>query len=69
MTYDEAISFWYGRINYERIDAQAYSTSDFKLDRMRLLLSLIGSPHERLPAIHVAGTKGKGSTCSIRRPI
>ena len=64
-TYAAAIEFLYGRINYERIDAQAYSTSDFKLDRMRLLLSLIGSPHERIPAIHVAGTKGKGSTCSM----
>ena len=64
-TYAAAIEFLYGRINYERVQVEAYSTSDFKLDRMRVLLSLIGNPHERLPAVHVAGTKGKGSTCAM----
>ena len=64
-TYAAALEFLYGRINYERVQAEAYSTSDFKLERMRVLLSLIGSPHERIPAIHVAGTKGKGSTCAM----
>ncbi len=33
------------------------------LSRVRKLLSLLGNPHECLPAIHVAGTNGKGSTC------
>lgn len=64
-TYDAAIAFLYGRINYERVDSQAYSTSDFKLDRMRSLLTLLGNPQDRIPAVHVAGTKGKGSTCSM----
>jgi dihydrofolate synthase/folylpolyglutamate synthase len=64
-SYETAIEFLYGRINYERVDSQAYSTSDFKLDRMRHLLSLLGNPQDRIPAIHVAGTKGKGSTCSM----
>lgn len=63
--YKSAIEFLYGRINYERVDAQAYSTSDFKLDRMRLLLSLLDNPQDRIPAVHVAGTKGKGSTCAM----
>ena len=64
-SYEAAIEFLYGRINYERVDVQAYSTSDFKLDRMRMLLSLLGNPQEQIPAVHVAGTKGKGSTCSM----
>ncbi|WP_010581902.1 bifunctional folylpolyglutamate synthase/dihydrofolate synthase [Schlesneria paludicola] len=68
-TYEQAIEFLFGRINYERIQAEAYSTSDFKLDRMRRLLELMGNPHERIPAIHVAGTKGKGSTCSMLSSI
>lgn len=64
-SYESAIEFLYGRINYERVDSQAYSTSDFKLDRMRVLLSKLGNPQDRIPAVHVAGTKGKGSTCSM----
>ena len=64
-TYAAAIEFLYNRINYERVQVEAYSTSDFKLERMRVLLSLIGNPHERIPVVHVAGTKGKGSTCAM----
>ena len=29
------------------------------------LLKRIGNPHENLKLIHIAGTNGKGSTCSI----
>ncbi len=64
-TYEQAIEFLYGRINFERIHSDAYTTSDFKLDRMRMLLERIGNPQERIPVVHVAGTKGKGSTCSM----
>jgi dihydrofolate synthase/folylpolyglutamate synthase len=36
-----------------------------RLERMHLLLKLLGNPHRRYQAIHVAGTAGKGSTCAI----
>ena len=43
---------------------------DLTLDRLRVLLDKLGSPHERLPpVIHVAGTNGKGSTCAFVRAI
>ncbi|MEM8783414.1 MAG: bifunctional folylpolyglutamate synthase/dihydrofolate synthase, partial [Planctomycetota bacterium] len=32
---------------------------------MRKLLEVLGDPHEQIKAIHVAGTKGKGSTCGM----
>ncbi len=35
------------------------------LDRMEKLLELIGNPQDKLDYIHVAGTNGKGSVCSI----
>ena len=35
------------------------------LDRTRLLLGLIGNPQDQLRFVHVAGTNGKGSTCSF----
>ncbi|MEI8019281.1 MAG: folylpolyglutamate synthase/dihydrofolate synthase family protein [Schlesneria sp.] len=68
-TYEQAIDFLFGRINYERINTESYSTSDFKLDRMRRLLEMMGNPQERIPVVHVAGTKGKGSTCSMLASI
>ncbi len=61
-TYEQAIEFLFGRINYERLHSSDYSTSDFRLDRMQQLLSLLGNPQNRLTTVHIAGTKGKGST-------
>ncbi|ASS74934.1 hypothetical protein CIG75_08025 [Tumebacillus algifaecis] len=34
------------------------------LERMVAMLDLVGRPHDRLKFLHVAGTNGKGSTCS-----
>lgn len=62
MTYEEALAFWYGRINYE---VRAAQPGDLKLERMRALLRRLGDPHERLRIVHVTGTKGKGSTCAL----
>jgi dihydrofolate synthase/folylpolyglutamate synthase len=60
MTYEEALAYWYERINFER---KAPKPDDLKLDRMHAVLRLLGDPHKRLRIVHVAGTKGKGS-CS-----
>ncbi len=62
MTYEEAIQFWFGRVNYEHKSPQV---GDFKLDRMRHLLALFGDPHHRLRIVHIAGSKGKGSTSAL----
>ena len=35
------------------------------LDNMSKLLELLGNPQDKLNIIHVAGTNGKGSTCSF----
>lgn len=64
-SYEQVIEFLYGRIDYERVHALSCTASDFKLDRMRALLERLGNPHLRIPAVHVAGTKGKGSTCAV----
>ena len=61
---DDAIAFLYSRIDYERTSA-SLSASDFKLDRMRNLLERVGNPHLKTPVVHIAGTKGKGSTAGM----
>lgn len=68
-TYADAIAFLFGRINYERISGADYSLGDLRLDRMRLLLERLGDPHLGIPAIHLAGTKGKGSTAAMTAAI
>jgi dihydrofolate synthase/folylpolyglutamate synthase len=62
MTYDDALAFWYGRINYE---VRAATPADLKLERMQALLRLVGDPHDRVRLVHVTGTKGKGSTAAM----
>jgi dihydrofolate synthase/folylpolyglutamate synthase len=43
---------------------------DLSLDRMRRILAALGHPEQQLPpAIHVAGTNGKGSTIAFMRAI
>src|SRR5665213_1493257 len=37
----------------------------FTLDRVLALLNEVGAPYLRLPVIHIAGTKGKGSTAAM----
>ena len=37
----------------------------FKLDRMNQLMDLMDHPEKKYPSVHVAGTKGKGSTAML----
>ena len=37
----------------------------FNLQRVERVLRAIGDPHKRVPAVHIAGTKGKGSTATF----
>jgi dihydrofolate synthase/folylpolyglutamate synthase len=37
----------------------------YKLERMDAALALIGNPHRRIRAVHIAGTKGKGSVAAM----
>ncbi len=63
--YELTIRWLYERINYEKTGHAPYSDANYRLDRMRRLLSELGDPHLAAPVIHIAGTKGKGSTASL----
>ena len=64
MTYPEAIKYLELFINYEKIPAYPYKQS-LKLERIKDFLCLIGNPQDSLRCIHIAGSKGKGSTCAF----
>jgi dihydrofolate synthase/folylpolyglutamate synthase len=64
-SYEDALAFLNGRINFERQTGVPYRETHFKLDRMRDLLSRLGWPDQDQRIIHIAGTKGKGSTAAM----
>lgn len=49
------------RVNYERKSASPQSDA-FRLDTIRTILTRLGNPQQKLLVVHIAGTKGKGST-------
>ena len=64
-TYKDAIKYLYERTDYEKETRLRYNFTIFNLDRMEKLLSLLGNPHKKTPTVHIAGTKGKGSTATM----
>lgn len=63
--YKSAMKFLETLTDYERLRIVRYNTQNFDLDRMRHLLKKLGNPHEQYKSVHIAGTKGKGSTCAM----
>jgi len=64
MTFSQALQYLESFINYEKIPAWSYKKS-LKLGRFKDFLASINNPQNTLRCIHVAGTKGKGSTCAF----
>jgi len=62
--YPNALDFLYGRLNYERTGMPRIP-AELRLGRMRRLLRKLGDPQDALRIVHVAGTKGKGSTSAM----
>jgi dihydrofolate synthase / folylpolyglutamate synthase len=62
---EAALDWLRERINYERTLVAPYTARQLMLDRMRTLLSRLGQPDTGLKIVHIAGTKGKGSTSAM----
>ena len=63
MNYSEAVTYLYSsRPPFHIVGAAAYKPGPENTLR---LMAHLGNPHERLKAIHVAGTNGKGSTSHL----
>ncbi|MGE5608737.1 MAG: bifunctional folylpolyglutamate synthase/dihydrofolate synthase [Bacillota bacterium] len=63
--YAKALRILSSLTDHERLRIVRYNTDNFDLERMRNLLKKLGNPHEQFKSVHVAGTKGKGSTCAM----
>jgi dihydrofolate synthase/folylpolyglutamate synthase len=63
--FTKAINFLMQQTDYEKMRVVRYNTTTFSLDRMRTLLKHLGNPQTKFKTAHVAGTKGKGSTCHM----
>ena len=64
-SYREALNYLNSLINYEKKVDVAYNRRLFNLERIRVILERLNNPHLFLKTIHIAGTKGKGSTAAI----
>lgn len=63
MEYQEAVEYLYSsRPPFHLVGAAAYKPG---LENTLRLMAHVGNPHEKLRAIHVAGTNGKGSTSHL----
>ena len=56
MTGDQAIEWIHSRLPFGVTPG---------LERVERLLACVGNPHKKTPVIHVAGTNGKGTTCTV----
>ncbi len=63
--YKEAIEYLFAQTDYEKQEKLRYNVTTFNLKRMEKLVSLLGNPHKKIHTVHIAGTKGKGSTATM----
>lgn len=63
--YREALDYLYSFIDYSLTRNLRNAPEKFDLGRMEALLAALGNPHRTYPAVHIAGTKGKGSVAAM----
>ena len=63
--YNQALDYLYSYVDYSLKKSSELAKAHFELGRMRELMAYLGNPQETYPIIHVAGTKGKGSTSAL----
>lgn len=66
---EAALAWLNAKVNFERQPNRDLAVRVLKLDRMRALSAALGDPHLAVPAIHVAGSKGKGSITRMAASI
>ena len=63
--FTNAMRYLNERVNVERTSPTRVSPDAFKLDRMAALLEALDNPQRDVKCVHIAGSKGKGSTVEM----
>ncbi len=69
MNYQQALAYLDTYVNFEAQPPGQAARTVFTLERIKLLAARLGNPEKDFPSIHIAGTKGKGSTASFCESI
>ncbi|MFC1534665.1 bifunctional folylpolyglutamate synthase/dihydrofolate synthase [Thermodesulfobacteriota bacterium] len=67
--YEDAIRFLESFIDYEKIGGAYYTDKREELASIKALLKRLGNPERGMKYVHIAGTKGKGSTAVMTASI
>ncbi len=65
MDYEAALAYINQFIDYERSPDFSRQARRYNLNRISHLLESLGNPQEQLKIVHIAGSKGKGSTAAV----
>jgi dihydrofolate synthase/folylpolyglutamate synthase len=63
--YARALAYIFSHADYARRQPARYADDVYGVQRVAQLLELLGHPETRYPCLHIAGTKGKGSTAAM----
>ena len=63
-SYQQAYDFLFNFTDFSLTHLERVAPERFELERMVNLMDLLGNPQQAYPAIHIAGTKGKGSVAA-----
>ena len=63
--YRAALNFLKTKTNFENMVRVNYNSANFNRARMLRILSALDNPHKAFRCVHLAGTKGKGSTAHM----
>ena len=65
LAYNQALDYLYSFVDYSLKKSSELAKAHFNLERMQALMDRLGNPEKKYPILHVAGTKGKGSTSAL----
>ncbi len=64
-TYARTLREIFAYVDNSRNRQHPYNAETYNLDRMRVLARRLGNPQHAFPSLHIAGSKGKGSTSAM----